>query len=199
MSRKETKTEFKFESAIYAEKEVNIISAAQKLFLRHGLKKVSMSDIAEASKLSRPTLYAAFASKAEVVEGLIKLHTEMNRQKTLQRVSSDQPLRAQVEEICEVWITEPFASAIDTEHGKEVMETIEEFAGDTVNEMYAALEDSLVSVLKPHFEKKTSLSAKDVAHIIATATRGLKVSTETLPELRRLIKGLITMTMALVK
>ncbi|RYZ65823.1 MAG: TetR/AcrR family transcriptional regulator, partial [Proteobacteria bacterium] len=167
----------------YSEKEVAIIEAAQKLFLRHGLKKVSMSDIAEASSLSRPSLYASFANKEAVIDGLMKLHTEMNHEITRTRLDSKKSVQEQMETICDVWIIEPYASAIDKEHGKEVMETIEDFAGESTRKMYAEFESYLVEALKPHLKKKNGLTAKDVAAIIVSATKGLKVSTETLPDL----------------
>lgn len=188
-----------FESKIYSAKEIKIISAAQKLFLHYGLKKVSISDIAEASELSRPSLYSAFANKEAIVEGLMKLHIEFNHHQTKHRVSSDQSLQSQLEDICEIWIIEPFASAIDKENGKEVMATIQEYAGDSFNAMYVEFEKHLMAALKPHMKKKAALSAKDVAHIISSATKGLKVSAETLPDLRRLTRGLIAMTLALAE
>lgn len=183
----------------FTEKEIKIISAAQKLFLRHGLKKVSMSDVAEAAELSRPSLYAAFANKEAVVDGLMELHIELNLAKSLERSDEDLSVQEQLEAICEVWIIEPFASAIDQEHGKEVMETIEDYAPKSVAAMYGEFERCLSEVLKNHMKKKNGLSAKDVAHIIVSATKGLKVSSESLAELKRLTKGLITMTMALVE
>ena len=49
-----------------------IIEAAVGLFLRYGVKRTGMNDIAEASGISRQTLYKAFANKDEVLQATIR-------------------------------------------------------------------------------------------------------------------------------
>ena len=49
-----------------------IIEAAKGLFLRYGVKRTGMNDIAEAAGISRQTLYKAFANKDEVLQATIR-------------------------------------------------------------------------------------------------------------------------------
>lgn len=49
-----------------------LLDAAKGLFARHGYKKVSMSDIAMAAGVTRPTVYAYFPNKDEVLNAVIE-------------------------------------------------------------------------------------------------------------------------------
>jgi AcrR family transcriptional regulator len=49
-----------------------ILDAARDLFNRHGFKKVSVSDIATAAHLTRPTVYAYFKGKDEILNAVIE-------------------------------------------------------------------------------------------------------------------------------
>ncbi len=179
-------------------KELKIIEAAQKLFFRHGFKKVNMSEIAEASELSRPSVYSAFANKEAIIDALIQLSIENNHHETGKQLIKQKNLRDQLECLFDIWIVKPFASAIDNESGREMLSTIADIVPDSVNQIYKEFEACVVTVLKPAMKKKTDLSPKDLAHILSMATKGIKASSDNLPELRRLVNGLITMTLTMV-
>ena len=51
-----------------------ILAAAYGLLHKHGLRKVTMSDIAEAAGISRPTLYAEFANKDAILTAIVERH-----------------------------------------------------------------------------------------------------------------------------
>lgn len=179
-------------------KETKIVVAAQKLFFRHGLKKVSMSDIAEASDLSRPSLYTVFANKEAVITALLNIHIEKNHKETFKRLPGQKNLRSQLECLFKIWIIDPFASAIDSDGGKEMMETISDFAPEAFAVVYQDFEKYVVELLKPHVKSGGELNAKDLAHILTMATKGLKTSSKSLAELKRLVEGLVGMTMAVL-
>lgn len=179
-------------------KEEVIISAAQGLFLRHGLKKVSMSDIAEASNVSRPTLYAVFANKEAVIGGLLNLHVKMIHEETKKNLPNKKTLKAQLDCLFKIWIIDPFASAIDMEGGKEVLSTIESYAPNEYALVYEDFEKYIIECLKPYTKKNAQMSAKDLARILSLATRGLKASSSSLNDLNRLTDGLIVMALSVV-
>lgn len=53
-------------------RDAHIFDAAVRLFLRFGVKRTSMNDIAEEAGLSRQTLYKAFANKDAVLQATIR-------------------------------------------------------------------------------------------------------------------------------
>ncbi len=180
------------------DKELKIIEAAMRLFLRHGYRKVTMSDIAEASEISRPSLYAVFSNKEAVFSALVKVQIEENYVETKKHLESRKNLKERLDCIFEIWILKPFASVIDSENAKDLLSNCSTYSPDAIANMYARFEEQIIEVLEPEIRKKRDLSTQDLAHILMLATKGLKASTETLPELRRMIDGLISMTLATI-
>ena len=54
-------------------RDEHIIDAAKRLFLRYGVKRTGMNDIAEEAGISRQTLYKSFANKDAVLQATIRL------------------------------------------------------------------------------------------------------------------------------
>lgn len=57
-----------------------LVKGAEELFMRYGLRSVSMDDIARHLGISKKTIYQHFADKDEVVVTVAKLHMEKQRQ-----------------------------------------------------------------------------------------------------------------------
>jgi AcrR family transcriptional regulator len=188
-------------------KTERILAAALRLLNQHGYKKVTMSDLADAAGISRPTLYAEFANKDAVVAGVLARHLLLIEAETADKLPRARTLKAQLALIFEIWIIAPFASAIDTDHGRDLMANIERYAPAGIETYYQRLTTCLGSVLEPAMTAATAasgtsgkraISARDLARILALASKGLKVATSSLAELRRMIDGLIAMTVATV-
>ncbi|MEM5495342.1 helix-turn-helix domain-containing protein [Hoeflea sp. AS16] len=56
-----------------SEREQKILDAAIDVFSRYGVRKATMGDIAEQAGISRPTLYARFSNKDEVMAAAMQL------------------------------------------------------------------------------------------------------------------------------
>ena len=54
------------------DRDAHIIEAAKGLFLRYGVKRTGMNDIAQEAGISRQTLYKAFANKDAVLQAMIR-------------------------------------------------------------------------------------------------------------------------------
>ena len=171
-----------------------ITTAAQGLLAQHGYKKVTMSDIAEAVGISRPTLYAEFANKDAVLEAIVERHLVMTDGLIATRLPRAKTLKAQLTVILDACIVEPFASIIDTANGFDLLGNIATYAPKATDAVYRRLEQHLTAVLEPAMSGKRTVTAKDLAHILALATKGLKASATSLAEMRRMVDGLIVMT-----
>lgn len=69
------------------EKLTKIISDAQAIFMRYGIKSVNMDDIARHLRISKKTLYKYVSDKEDLVEKCFFMHCEME-EKELSRISS---------------------------------------------------------------------------------------------------------------
>jgi len=177
-------------------KERKIVDAALRLFHRHGYRKVTMMDIAAEAGMSRPSLYASFANKEAIFAALMDDHTALHEAEAGEKVAGMTRLRDQLECLFEIWILEPFASVIDSENGADLLANSVRYAPAAAAALYARFEAQLRQVLEPAMDGDRALPAGDLAHLLVMATRGLKATTGTLAELRRLVDDLITMAVA---
>lgn len=178
-------------------KEHKILAAAYRLFNQHGFRKVTMSDIAEAAEMSRPSLYAAFENKEAVFHAIGMQHNERAEVALAERLAKTTTLRDGLEALFAVWIIEPFAAVVDSPAGLDLLGTSASYAPDAIAHTYARFEHHLTALLKTELTgKRNGLTARDLARIMMLATKGLKASTSTVAELRRMTDGLITMAIA---
>jgi AcrR family transcriptional regulator len=178
-------------------KEQKILSAAFRLFNQHGFRKVTMSDIAEAAEMSRPSLYAAFENKEAVFNAIGQQHNARCEVTLVERFAQATTLRARLEALFAVWIVEPFASVVDSPAGLDLLGNAAAYAPEAVAHTYQRFQHHLEVLLKSELKgKRNGMTARDLAHIMTLATKGLKASTTTLAELRRMTDGLIAMAIA---
>jgi AcrR family transcriptional regulator len=181
------------------QKETRILDAAFALFYQHGYRKVTMSDIAEASQMSRPTLYTAFAGKEDIFGGLVARQRARCEEATRQRLPAATGLAAQLACLFEIWVVEPAASVIDSPNGIDMMANCGIYAPQALAAIYAALEAQLKVVLAGAMRSEHAMSAADLAYILRVATTATKASADNLPALRHVVAGMITMAVATVE
>ncbi|MBK8621189.1 MAG: TetR/AcrR family transcriptional regulator [Saprospiraceae bacterium] len=59
----------------------NIIHAAFKLFMKYGVRSVSMDDLANVLGMSKKTIYCEFDSKQSLIDKVIKIHLKNDEEK----------------------------------------------------------------------------------------------------------------------
>jgi AcrR family transcriptional regulator len=173
-----------------------ILNATFELFHQHGFKKVTMSDIASASQMSRPTLYAAFSSKEAIIAAIADRQTDRCHAETTAQMPRAKTLEAQLTLIFQIWVIAPFSTVIDSPSGVDLLRNAALYAPEACDRLYARLEAHLREALERASKPKRALAARDQAHILMLATKGLKATTTTLAELRRLTAGLTAMAVA---
>jgi AcrR family transcriptional regulator len=180
-------------------KETRILDAAFALFYQHGYRKVSMSEIAQASDMSRPTLYASYAGKEEIFAALVGRQQATNDVATTQRLPAARGLAAQLACLFEIWVVEPAASVIDAPNGIDMMANCGVYAPQALADIYTALEGHLATVLKAAMRSEKTMRATDIAYILRVATTAIEASADSLPALRHVVAGMITMAVATVQ
>ncbi|NMI21802.1 TetR/AcrR family transcriptional regulator [Xanthomonas hortorum pv. pelargonii] len=180
-------------------KEARVMEVALQLFLRHGYRKVSMSDIAQATQMSRPSLYAAFANKEAIFAAQVARQRAFCMVETAQRVRGSQDLQTQLRHLFDIWVLEPVAAVIGSDNGMDLVANCGVYAPDALGALYQQMETTLVQLLSPHVRADSAMSAADLAYILRLATTSLKASADNEAVLRRLIAGLITMALATVQ
>jgi len=126
-----------------------ILAAAFRLIHQHGFKKVTMSDIAEAAELSRPTLYAEFANKEAVISAICAQHVARADAEVAARLPRAKSLKAQLALVFDIWIIVPFASVADSPSGLDLLGNIASYAPAATTALYAQFERHLTALLEP--------------------------------------------------
>jgi len=108
-------------------------------------------------------------------------------------------LAAQLECLFDIWVVEPAASVIDSPNGIDLLANCGSYAPEALADIYAHLEQHLAAVLAPAMRDKKVMSAREIAYILRVATTGVKASADKLPELRKVVAGMIKMALATVQ
>ncbi|VUD58920.1 hypothetical protein TDB9533_02544 [Thalassocella blandensis] len=176
-----------------------ILQQSQRLILMHGYAKVTMKDIAQACEISRPTLYKMFPNKISVLNALIEEGTKASRRDSLRIVEGEQLLSAKLEEFFEIWTVRSAVTAINSESGHDILMNVSSYAPEAVEKHYKTFEVALTSLIKDSMKDQKELSASDLAHILTLAAKGLKASSGNIKDLKRMISGLIKITVAAIE
>ncbi|WP_369976425.1 TetR/AcrR family transcriptional regulator [Xanthomonas bundabergensis] len=175
------------------------MDAAFQLFLRHGYRKVSIGDIAEAAQMSRPSLYASFPNKDAIFAAMVRRQRDQCLAESGVRLRPGQDLETRLRHLFDIWVLEPVAAVIGSENATELLAKCGDYAPEALADLYAQLEAQLVAALQPDVRAPAAMSAADIAYILRLATTSLKASADNEADLRRLIGGLIAMTLATVR
>jgi len=175
------------------------MDAAFQLFLRHGYRKVSIGDIAAAAQMSRPSLYASFPNKEAIFAAMVLRQRDQCLAESGVRLRQGQDLATRLRHLFDIWVLEPVAAVIDSENATELLAKCGDYAPEALAALYAELEAQLVATLQPEVHAPAAMSAADIAYILRLATTSLKASADNEGDLRRLIGGLIAMTLATVR
>lgn len=65
-----------------------IIAGANELFMKYGIRSVTMDDIARHLGISKKTIYQSFSEKDEIVSAVTKMHCDMWEHKTIEIAKS---------------------------------------------------------------------------------------------------------------
>ncbi len=179
-----------------AAKAAAIEATALKLFIRHGFRKVTMSDIAAACKISRPSLYAVFANKEAVFASIVTSYAHERLARAEQALLQKTGAKARLECIFEVWVIEPFPLVLDSEGAAELSRCAAIFAPEATALVWQMVESQIVETLRIESGGRRSASITELAHVLTLAAKAAEFVCESVPDLSRLSKGLIGMALA---
>ncbi|MGO2355467.1 MAG: TetR/AcrR family transcriptional regulator [Marinomonas foliarum] len=168
-----------------------ILREAQKLILKYGYPKVTMTDIANACQISRTTLYKSYPNKESIVVGLINESLEHNIRETEGLALSDLSFRGKLERFFDVWTLQPAASVIELDTGRDILQNVSSYAPDAVNNHYEIFQAMLAELIRGVLPTDSSLDAEDLAYIFSVTSRGIKADAQTLETLTNQIDLLI--------
>ena len=176
------------------DKKSRILAAARSVFLRYGLKRVSMNDIAEAAAVSRPALYLLFKNKEEIfiaayLRWVDETIAQVNEAMALTALPKEKLARA-----FEIWAVGPFELTRASAAAEELVDCNFAFAAAARNHGHTTFEATIapvVATLSETVPAASRIAPDRIAHVLVSAVRGFKQSAATPDDMRRLIDQLL--------
>ncbi len=184
-----------------SETKVNIVESALDLFARYGIRRVSMGDVAEASEVSRQTLYAHFKNKDELCAAAMRTGIGLLLEKIEAKWAESDSLEEKVDAYLQLAVIEPFRTLLDNPDLRDLQQGV----GKVTYGIAKELEGEKISMLARQFECSAKALARhdnsptELARYIVRTSTDLKYSSETLEQLEALMRTLRASTLALLR
>ncbi len=181
------------EETMASARKQQIVQAASGIFLRYGFARTTMSDIAEAAGLTRPTLYQSFPDKEAVFWGVIDAMAITLFAAIREGLPAQTGLEAKLRFACEAWGVKGFELEQANPDAKDMFDLCIE----PVKNSHAEFEKILVDILhKPLLQTNLDIKAKEIARIIIFSMKGFKETAHDSADMRRLIAAHIAVIAA---
>lgn len=181
------------------ETEKKFIDAAVRIFLRYGVRKSTMSDIAAEAGVSRPTLYASYRSKDEILAASIRDMSEASLNRAMTAWETCDLLGEKLDAYFQATIIpayEMLESAVDAD---DLMSGHNAAGKAAILEGQIAKRKAMMTILQPHKAKieKSGQTVSQLAHFIVVTSTCFKYSAQDKDDLLDLLASLKTSVLAI--
>lgn len=174
-------------------RERNILEAATQVFLRYGVKRASMGDIAAEAGVARQTLYNIYANKDDILRGSIAMYGEDAMAAIEAELPERRSVKDQVALVLREMTLKPYVFLHSSPNAQDLIEGYNEAGRNEMEANYTAFQAILTRILAvqaTNLEAK-GLSADLLAEIIRRAATAFKYQASDEAHLSELIDGLL--------
>jgi AcrR family transcriptional regulator len=165
-------------------RRAHIVGAATLVFLRYGFGRTTMADIAQASALSRPTLYLTFPDKESVFRAVIEAMIEAKMVQVRTGISGLPTLREKLLYACNAWAAEGYELVQAHPDARDMFD----LGFESVCSGYQAFEDVIAEIVRDAAERSAlGVPPGKLARSIVYALKGFKDIAVDSADLRTLI------------
>lgn len=179
-------------------KRTRILAAALETFLRYGYKRVNMQEIAESAGISRQGLYLYFKTKEDVFAAAVEQRAENLLEEIRRGIEKKKTAADKILYAFDVWTIRDFEREVASPEAREIQEYTHPFMSKSFEKMREKFEAILASVLTASnaaAKAKGELAPEHVAHLVYSAMRGFKLASKNGPELRTMLRDLLTISL----
>ena len=182
-------------------KQEDILDAAIRVFVRYGVQRSTMGDVAKEAGVARQTLYNAFANKNEVLKGPIKLFSERSLARINAELSEGQDLGTQLAVIFEHSVVAPFLNLLESPNAADFIEGFNHAATEEIERQEERNRQVIERVLRSHRRnaRPNGITTKQLSDFIQRSSSAAKHSAEDLKHLKVLLNTLVQMTVRTVE
>jgi AcrR family transcriptional regulator len=158
------------------EREKNILSAAERVFSRYGVKRASMSDVAEEAGISRQTLYKAFRSKDDILRTHIHAYTDNAIAEIDVGLAKTEGLGARIDLILEKMVVAGFDMVRASPNAQDIIEGVNAATKEELEITAGRFQAVIKEVLQPYEAALTAAgtSPDALAEFVQRSARAAK-------------------------
>ena len=158
------------------EREESIIEAAVRLFLRYGVKRTGMNDIAAEAGIARQTLYNAFANKDDVLRAAIRLFTQQSLAEIAAGLPGRSTLDGKLDLVFEHIALKPYALLNSSPNAEDMVDGMNATSRDEIAASNELFREAIESVLREYEERirATDMTLAALSDLIQTAAKAAK-------------------------
>ncbi len=146
-------------------RQAYILETALKVFARHGFKKTSMEDIAQAARISRQGIYLHFKSKEDIFKASIQRAIDDNLAAAGKALNSNDCLEDKLLHALDEW----FGRYVGLFHieASDIPQYVRQLFGDAVDEWRGSFQQQLIKVIAGGSSQKLKVQrATEIARIL---------------------------------
>lgn len=178
--------------------ENKLLDAAINCFIRYGVKKTSMSDIAKEAGVSRPTLYASFKNKDEMLAEVIRYVTKQGLQALQAKWQQLDGLSAKLDAYFETTIIASYDLVQQSPDAEDLQHGFSEAGRAAVREVSFWSRDALMEIFLPYQAniEQVGQSVEQFAYFVVCSAKGAKQMAASREELLGLLASLKAVVLA---
>ena len=171
-----------------------VIESSKSLFGKHGFKKVTMTDIASAAQISRPTLYTLYPDKDAVFAACILSHIQDFKKEAMVEGRVKTTAHEKLFLLFKIYIVRPYSWYFESD-AFDMLVNANLYAPKEMAIYWKDFEDSIRIILDAD-RKKRATATKDIAKVLGNFARDARTSAKGSRELERLVDTAIQMALA---
>jgi AcrR family transcriptional regulator len=173
-----------------------ICEAAARMFIRYGVTRTGMNDIAREASIARQTLYNIFPNKDAVLLATIRLFMDRALRETVDELHGSDDLREQLDIVFEHLVRRPYALVHTSPNAEDIIDGLSGESRAVISECRAGFRDIVESLLKPSEAKvaKTGRTIRQLADAIINFAYAAKYEARDRVHLDELLTSLTAMT-----
>ncbi|MEM1387994.1 MAG: TetR/AcrR family transcriptional regulator [Pseudomonadota bacterium] len=179
-------------------RERKIIEAATQVFLRYGVKRASMGDIAAEAGVARQTLYNIYTNKDDILRGSIRLYGLDAMAAIEDGLPRAQDLDAQLALVFDEMAIKPYAFLHASPNAQDLIEGYNEAGRGEMEANYQEFQQVIARLLTPHQAAlaKHGSAPEQIAEMIRRAAAGFKYQARDSAHLTALLRDLRMLVLA---
>ena len=174
------------------EREILILDAASQVFLRYGVKRTSMNDIAQEAGVARQTLYNAFSNKDAVLKGTIRLFTDRTIAEIKTALEKERDIGKRLDIVFQAIAVKPFKILRSSPNSEDIVEGMNAASRNEIEESNERFREIIETILEPIDKglSRAGLTAHQLSDLIQKSASAAKTKAKDEEHLTELLKTL---------